>query len=277
MTATKLTIMFEQANLENDNNPKTTNRLVGWSESFYNLGEVGAALTKRQAEELCRARARLLSTQAYVKGYRLQQVDPVGKTLAVKFFVKGTTSLDCDDPNNALLWQAHSPTKGNRRILIIRGVPDEVIATGSYNRGRNYDNALRQLWTTLQDTWMFRGKKLDGGEEKLLSVSALGVATLKAPLAFVVGDKVQVLRTIAPGHRAKGHSTTIAAVGGPSLYTLTDWPHGATTGGKIRKDTGIDYFNMELSDAEIVNPRVTDRDTGRPFNQSRGRRSAQYR
>lgn len=278
---TKVTLFFEQSTTTNDQTPGVTRRLAGWTESFYLAGDqFNATGLDAIIDTLMTYRARLLSTEAYIKGYRISLIDPTGKSRTFKITRKGSTRLRCDDPEQALTINLRGAGKPNRRILTIRGVPDARVEGGTYNPETGYDQALIGLVNVLkQNSFGFRGRDLEATKAQIDTIDAAGVVVLKQNFANPGQQEVQVLRTIAAGHRAKGFQAQLSAYVDATHMTIRGWPAsiGATKGGVLRLVNAPVFVPIEVTDAEVRQPEVRTRQTGRPFNQSRGRRSAQYK
>ncbi len=277
MGALKVTLLIQQARLNSNNTPPTVTGYQGWSESYYltadftsfNIAAVDDFIAKRMA---------LACSQATCIGFRVATVDPTGQSRLFKRAINGGARSGCDNVEQALSWSMQSGDSPNRHILTLRGVPDARVETGTYQRQGSYDNALRAFFAALFVNWKFRGKVLSGAKAKILSIDAAGNVITKEAFVVAPNDGIQVLRTFAAGHRAKGGDFVVDTVTDTQHVKLKAWPFGATTGGTIRVNPNprYGYFGQTLTDEEIVAPEVRERQTGGPFKRSRGRRSAKY-
>lgn len=275
MAAVKVSIFFRQAYGRVLAGIFVAHGHKGWTEHYY-IPESFSAVTTARVEAMIQVRMRLLSPQAQTTKYRLAELDPAGKVKTVKHIVFGNDAT-CDNVEQALTWQIRSGNSSNRRTLTLRGIPDARVVGGVYHPTEAYDNKIRAFFRVLiEGGWRFRGKGLAGASSRIQSISDAGVMVLRDNLDADVGNEVQVLRSFAAGHRAKGITTNITVETNAKNYTLAEWPYGASTGGRVRKVTATDYFPYEITDGEQVYPEACTRQTGSPPVKSRGRRSAKY-
>lgn len=293
MSLTKVTMFLEQPREfpTGQGSRNSTYKHHGWTENFHLDGDVVAnASVQDKCVELCRLRAKLLPGAGFVKAVRLQKVDPVGKTKLIKAYHAGKVLAASegkaqDDPENCLLINCGTEASTNRRIVTIRGIPDDRLNGGYYVHEAAYHRDLVAFFKHLTDNGFgFRGKDMSGAVRDIVSIAG-GAITLRSPLALEVGNRVQVLRAITTGHRLKGITTEIISVTAPvapavtpHIFGLRDWPHAAATGGKLRvvPETPYKFFALEVDQRSLRNPEVGNRDTGTPSGLPRGRRPAKY-
>lgn len=275
MSYTKVTMLFSQSSVKNTDDARALVRHYGWSESWYIIGSGPSNEVKATSRELARKRAQLLGDTASVIGIRIQQVSPLGPMQIIKESFPGVINTKVDSPQQSLLFYLTAPGKANRRQTIVRGVPDSRIEGGEYRRLPAYDRRLREYFDYLTEKFLFKGASLDAASVKIHDITSGGIVTTDVAHGRANADAVQVFKTKAAGNRLKGVKTRVNGVpASATTLQLRDWPHGASVGGRLRLIPEQEYFSPVLEEGLEVLGSVVSRDTGKPFNLSRGRRSA---
>lgn len=276
MAGTKVSIFFEQPRGKTVDGVFVPSGFSGWTEHYYLTG-TPSVISKVLVANFIAARMALCSKQTYTTKYRLAAVDPAGKTITIKHIVYGSQNLVCDNVEQSLSWSVRGEGVSNRRTITLRGIPDARVEGGTYNKLESYDNIIRAFFSNFKTNgFRFRGKVMTGASARIQSISAEGALVLRDDLALASGKEVQILRSYAAGHRAKGIITNLAAKTDARHFTLAVWPYGAASGGRVRETKDVDYFPIEITDGEMIVPEVRERQTGSPPAKSRGRRSAKY-
>lgn len=276
MSSLKVVLICGSGRRDENTDPAGTLPGGGWAETYWADSAAGPAFDEK-VKALIRERCTLMSNEAFVSGFRVTDTSNGNRTKAARYLKFGSSALRCDNVEQSLSWVLRATGDPNRRVLTLRGVPDARVAGGTYKKQPDYDAALRSFFRfLLQDPWRFRGKDLSGDSKQIATISAEGLVTLDEDHTFVDKNPVQVLRSIAVGHRLKGISTIVNGAPVGRAIQLRDWPFGASVRGRLRLIKTAKLYPMELSDDEIITPEVRERQTGGPSKRSRGRRSARY-
>ncbi len=279
MPLTKITMLFKCPTQFGTGTNARINQLFGWSENFYlNNDKVTDTSTRVFTEGLINARCALLADEAWCYGYRIQRVDPTGASRKFTYYREGGAGEANDDPCNCLIYNVRgAEARTNRREVILRGLPDARLEKGEFKPTAEYRRRLRAYFQSLKDgEFGFRGIDKTQETVKIKSIEAGRLVHLEEATTMIAGNDVQVLRSLAAGHRFKGVKTKIFSVDDTKTLLLEDWPFGASKGGRLRKSVTPIHIKMELTETEIDNPEVSNRDTGVPGDQPRGRQSAKY-
>lgn len=266
--AGKYTMVFELAT--NTTGGSIGNRVGGWSESWYKSGDVGAAKIAL-FKNLCQYRALLLPTSAAVVGQRYQNVDPVGPSSTGRVRSPGLSAFGTDVPQLSLLCRIGAVSGANFRQIELRGLPDSLVVEGEYRPQPTFTASLTAYINLLQsDNWQFRGRDLSAPTVPIVTLDQNGAFELSQPLAFGVGDKVQVIRTMDEDGIQSGGFFYIGTATSATTGTIKNWIGGDNIGGKMRV-AGIVYPTVNAATFGITG--VAVRKVGRPSNSYRGRRS----
>ena len=250
----------------------------GWSESYWDNSE--ATITSF-VPSFARIRAALLPKQAAVIGYRVavytiqgNRLIP-GGTSSSRILCPGRSSLETDLPQVAVQMSMTGPA-GNASRMTLRGMPDDVMVKGEYQP----DAAFKRLMTLftnqlVEGNWGFVGRNLALPTQRVLSITAGGVATLAGPSGAGEGDYVRLLRvTNNDGDPVTGVFRVTVSIDGGTVVTLANWPAGVTVGesGRIRKDE-VAYVDITAA----APSRAVVRKIGSPTERYRGRASKRTR
>lgn len=279
MPLTKVTILFKQPTSFGTTGGPQINQLFGWTENYYRKNDVVAdTATKVFTETLIDKRRAVLADEAWISGFRFQRVDPTGAARSYKTYKTGQAGEACDDPCNCWVYNCRSEGGfNNRREVILRGIPDARLDQGEFKPTVAYKTALRAFFKELKDSeWGFRATDLTQETVKIKTIEAGRLVHLAEDAIMGAGMDVQVLRSVAVGHRQKGIKTKIFSKDDARTLLLEDWPYGASKGGRLRKIVTPLWRGIELTDAEIDHPEVGNRDTGGPSDRPRGRQSNRY-
>ena len=259
-------------------------RPAGWSESWYYPGQ--SITTAYQAATqpgpngtaLLVARAALMPVDASIVALRFQVVDPIGLTRVFLINLPGSYNfpgVTTCQPQQSL--QGPILAAGglkNRKILIIRGIPNNQIVDGEFVPGGIYGAALVTYVGTLA-TWTFRARDLGQTQNKILNISAAGLVTCVNNVGYTNPNMVRILRSKDVGGRLRGGLFQVATTPPPAgtTFTISNWPYGATTGGQVRLDLTV-YPSVDPNTVPFW--RASTRRTGRPFGLFRGRRPVKH-
>jgi len=273
MATTKLTMEFQMNTVD----PQTglSGRSSGWTESWYFGGEPGPAIAAAKFKNgLCQRRAALLPKTASIIALRAEQVDPLpgagSITVAVQY--PGNPDYSTDLPSVALQEQCNGVGVTNKKVLIIRCIPDVFVQTGEYAPDPGFSNALNFYNITLGG-WSFRAQSNANPRVTIVSyVSATGLVTTNAAHGLAINDTVQIYKMVLQSTRQKvSLKTQVVSTPGGLTFTINPpVPLGDCLGGKVKKITVI----YPAVDPASVSPiRAITRKTGRPFGRFTGRKS----
>jgi len=268
---TKFTMLFQLSTFGQSGT--TLNRVAGFSESWYTAIPYSASLLSI-ASNMAQLRAALLPTSGNIVGFRFQETNGItsSASVSVPAALPGTADSATDKPNVAVQFQLNSSGGGaNRKLLVIRGVPDENTIAGGYRPTPAYRTAMTNWLSELVSRpWQWRGRDLTQTSYPILTISLNGTFQLGAPTVIPTETMVQVLRSRNEAGRQKGgffFMTRTTALTG----TLLGWNHGDCTGGRMRA-AGIVFPAPQAFVLPPVGKSVSKK-AGRPFDQYRGRRS----
>jgi hypothetical protein len=271
MAIWKMTMLFSQ--LSAASAPQfPVHRIGGWSESWYTV-QNGVNDVINQASVgngILLSRAALLGFGASIVGGRVQMVNPVGATQSFAALYPGIPTVLNDIPQMALLMKAPGVGVGNVRRFTLRGIPDTFVSEGEFSPNGTFQGQLSTFINSLQG-WFFRGRDLTQPTVKILNISSGGVVTCQTAVSFALLQMVQILKSKDSGSNLRGGMFQVSTLGpGSNVFTLLNWPYGATVGGTARGQgvvfPAVDYGHTSVS-------RVVTRRVGRPFTAYRGRRS----
>lgn len=274
MVATKVTLLF---NATTQNPEGTTQRLAGFSESYYSTLAIDNPALKVIWNNLCIARAALLSANTAIIGSRYQNVDPVGASRQYDTVYPSPSTAASDLPSVALQWTVRSLGTFNQRSVILRGVPDARVANGEYSPIASYNTALGNFFNELRTNWQFRAIDRSILPVKIASIID-GVMTTLQPHSLAIGNHVKIMSTLAGSDRVvRSYEAVVTAPVTTFNANLFMWggreavPNSVF--GRVRKATII-YPSMGITPEEIVTPNAITRKVGSPFRKFRGRRTA---
>jgi len=266
--ATKCTWLIQLGTISPAGNPA---RLAGYSESWYSPDAFSTQLLSNFTQ-LAIVRASLLPASGTIVGLRFQQTNGVtaGASVSQPISLPGTSGSLTDAPQIAIKIQLNAAAGlPNKKILILRGVPDDCVAKGEFNPTTAFRTNLTTFLANLVNTpWLWRGRDLTAVSYPILTVTPLGAYQLSAPSVIPANTVVQVLRSKNLAGRQKGGFFFVTT---PTAFTgtLLNWNHGDTTGGRMRT-AGIVF---PAPRGFLIPPIVVAivKKVGRPFSQYRGR------
>jgi len=269
--ATKCTMLIQTGTVLSTGKP---GRLGGFSESWYTNRVFDASLVTAFFQ-LCQVRAALLPQTSTIVGARFQQTDGYtsGASESVNVNLPGTSGILTDSPQMALKIQINASASANKKLIILRSLPDAIVVTGEYAPSTAFNTALQNFVTTLGvGQWCWRGQQLDATAVPVLTIGADGTYFTSQPSTLASGNLVKVLRTRNAAGRQKGGLYSIN-VTGPSSGVIVGWNHGVCTGGRLRKYNIIFPQAPTSGPLNYGTPQCIVKKVGRPFNQYRGRKS----
>lgn len=280
MTMTKVSFLFNHARMDpNSTTPNAITRMSGWSEQWYSGSAFDSSGLFDNIDAWAKLRAKLMGSSAAVVGFRVSEVDPTGKSFVRRKTFPGRITTAVDSPEQCLLLNVNTVDGKNRREITLRSIPDARIEKGEYLNQQQFDNDLRAFLNHCKNAWGFRGKGHAIAPKKIVKITTGGLVTTEADHGLTEDTHVQIYRTLTPERRQTGIKDIIAVVTGARALTLvgpTGLP-GECTKGEVRVVEGYALKTMELSGTWFEQLYIGKRDTGRPFFQSRGRRSARRR
>lgn len=274
MTATKVTLLFGASTKDSTGN---TQRLAGFSESYYSTLGIDNPTLKLNWNRLANARAALMPANVSIVGSRYQQVDPVGASRQYDNVYPPSSSIQNDLPQVALQWTVRSFTTFNQRSLILRGMPDARVITGEYSPSPTFGAALIQFFTELRNNWQFRAIDRTVLPVKIVQIVA-GVMTTVSPHGLVAGDVVNIMSTkVRPEGVVRSYEAGVLPGGTATTAPLYLAGRGENVPdsdfGRARKALTI-YPFFAITDDEVLTPTAITRKVGAPFKKFRGRRTA---
>lgn len=253
----------------NQSNLVARHRTGGYTEAFYQSGNLDFPTVRSRFQTLCQKRALLLPTGINIVGQEYLTVDPIGPAAAESRLFPGASGYACDVPQMSVQCRGFSDSSRNVSKLVIKGIPDAWVVEGELLLLPQNKTPFTNFFNLLRDGgFRFRGRDLSQPTIPVLSISSLGEVLLEENNIYNVGDFVRILRTKnALGVRGGGRFM-VSGTTPPTGLTLHGWTKGACTGGTIRLD-GVVY--PPYAGAEIV--QAVTRKVGRPFGGYRGRAS----
>lgn len=274
MPATKVTLLFGATTKDTTGN---TQRLAGFSESYYSTLAIDNPQLKTNWNNLAIARAALMPSNVSIVGSRYQQVDPVGASRQYDNVYPPSNSLQNDLPQVALQWTVRSSTTFNQRSLILRGMPDARVVTGEYSPSAPFAAALVAFFSQLVGNWQFRAIDRTVLPVKIVQIVA-GVMTTAIPHGLVAGDVCNIMSTkVRPEGVIRSYEAGV--LNAPTSTTATLYLAGRGESvpesdfGRVRKVNTI-YPFFSITNEEVLSPTAITRKVGAPFKKFRGRRTA---
>jgi len=274
MSATKVTLLFGATTKDSTGN---TQRLAGFSESYYSTLSVDNAQLKINWSNLAISRAALMPSNVSIVGGRFQKVDPVGASRQYDNVFPSSSSLQNDLPSVALQWTVRGFDTFNQRSLILRGMPDARVVTGEYSPSAPFGAALVAFFNRLRNDWTFRAIDRTVLPVKIVQIVA-GVMTTATPHGLAAGDVVNIMSTkvgtdrIVSSYQAGVLPLPTATTAGLYLAGRGENVPDSVFG-RARKALII-YVPFSITDEEILTPTAITRKVGAPFKKFRGRRTA---
>lgn len=255
-------------------------RLMGWSESWYLDGAMGSGGTTAAISTYADLRQATLPHHAKLVGHRVQEIGVYGKAITERVVRVGSFGPDSDMSFPALQFTMTTQGGSNKRLWLMRGVPDGQITLGGFNPTEPYVRALDAFFKHVASIWRMKGKNLDTPRVDLISATFAGgippVTTFQcaANHGLVVNQQATILRTTDTAQRQRGQTVLVKTVPNATSFTAEDWKYGTCKGGSVRLYVKAPvYGRVNYPVYPIEQAIVTHRDTGRPFFLSRGRRS----
>lgn len=251
----------------------------GWSESFLHNSN-NHANAEVAADRLLQVRVPIMAKQAACTYIRISDIAVKGDSrviIPVPGGVKGQLSSDCDVPWNSALVRCDAGPLYRRHVWV-RGVPDDAVTVQADGKVK-YDSALQQAaWNKY-----FNELVVGGWVMKALNKNQATVSVWSATTASPIVVTTLVAHGFQPGQkvtidRGKGMTYingvwTVGAVTALTYELVNSNPPALPLYqlNTARARLHVDTFE-DIDKAEII--RLVHRQTGRPFDSSRGRRSA---
>jgi len=242
-------------------------RTGGFSETWYTADSPDTAFSK--ARDIAKKRLAFLPGNAVCVGIRVQELGkrgyarPVGDPGAF-----GAQTQDIPQMATQCVVRAAVGT-GYKRFQL-RGVPDVIVVEGDYQPTIAYTSLCTQWAANLFAAgFCWRGQSQAEVKIQLLSIAGNGDFVLKAPLAFVVNDDLQILggKNLA-GIPISGTYTVEIATDATHGRFL-QWNLGAVgQSGQVRK-VNVDLVPPNANTFTIE--KISTRKVGRPFGGYHGR------
>lgn len=268
---TKFTMLIQASTLGSTGG--ALSRSAGFTESWYTSQPYSSSLVAA-ATFMAQLRAALLPASSSIVGFRFQETDGVTSQASVTqpISLPGTADAATDKPQVAVQFQMNSSGGlPNRKLMVLRGIPDENTVGGAYRPTPAFRTAMTNYLSELvSHPWQWKGRNLSNTSFPILTINALGVFQLSAPSTIPTNTMVQVLRARNTVGRQKGGFYFMQSLA-PLTGTLLGWNHGDTTGGRMR----IQGIVFPAPAAFIIPPvgKSVAKKVGRPFDQYRGRKS----
>jgi hypothetical protein len=243
-------------------------RTAGWSESWYfSASDLDSIAPKLAA--ISNARLALCNGNVELVGRRIGFVNPPHASQS-NFFQIGAPSLYQEEvPFMSLLFELRTNTFQKRQLLL-RATPDDVVVNGQYMNNLNFSNRINTFIATLQaQQALIRVADPANLPVNVASVNAGGVVTTLQDLILDVNDQIRFFRTKDAVNLSVGLPYRVLSVQSARQFTLNNWPAGRlVTTGRVRK-IGFNYLPI----SSFLGPRkVVSRKVGRVFNEPVGRR-----
>lgn len=251
----------------------------GFSESVYLGGtDVADFLARLRGNAtyglgLLPARAALLPTSGSIIGLRIYQSGG-GRAQAYAAAYPGSSGLQTDVPQVAILCKGGSASGGVTRRWTVRAIPDSQVSNGEFTPNPAFVAAINAYFYALQNV-QFLATDTTNPVGDIFQVDATGLVTLRANSPFVAGDIVTMNRLVTN----TGLSRLEARVSGigplASQFTVAGWPALTTATSGTVTVKSRSYYSIEYAQSSVV--RALVRKVGRGFEQYRGRRSKRRR
>lgn len=244
-------------------------RVGGWSESWYLDGSIDNV--RPTFEALCQIRATLLTSPFAVIGQRYQLIGG-GSSTAAKHF-PGSMGTANDVPQMGLLCRLPAVGVANIRPFTFRGVGDDQVEQGEKSLTFLFQRSLNTFFRELaRFQFRMRGRDLAAPSVRVASVINR-VATFSDPLAFVVGDYIQLRDCYTSTGRLVSGRYQVEATTGNTNATLRGFPSTSSVDlSGFASKYSIIYPLIAPPPAPSV-VRIVVKKVGRPFDLYRGRSS----
>lgn len=239
----------------------------GWSESM--IADTAYPAANDAFGKVRQARRELLPKHISIVGYRISDLE---KKIGSKLFhvgLPGTFDDVTEDiPQLSIRGSGYS-AQGNKLVLTLRGVPDQVAANGALAAQGDMRKKFNAYVSSLAPFYQLC-RKLDANVADIEEVSVLGVVKLKAPLAGLAVDGFVNLLKVRTLTKFKhlGKYRVVAKEADNQQFTVIGWLGGNGGGGRARIADTVKAFYPETMNIDFV----TSRKVGREFFSSAGRR-----
>jgi hypothetical protein len=249
-------------------------RAAGWSESWY-VEQPFSDSMHNIFVRLMQKRALILPASGAIVGCRYQIIDgdKVGQATSRNVYFSGVTGNENDMPQMSLKYLVNATAGNNKKILILRGIPDSQIINGEFSPTSQYRSAVAALLAEIATGWCFRGQVLDAETVPMLGIDLNGNYSLLKASAFTENSIVKILRAVNSSGRQKGAVCRITTLTSGFAGVVSGWTHGACKNGKMRQHS-ITYPSARDISADVLYGELIVRKAGRPFHQFHGRRSS---
>lgn len=260
-------------------------RKYGWSETFFNDSGAINDVTVQVALDWLRARRQLLAPDSRCTKVRLSddEVQRDSRSLSpAANIATGTwpSGVTTDFATTALQLRCEAGTL-HHRVFDMRGIPDAICVDGLYDptalAGWNARlTTFRNVLTSAASNgshWCIKGLIFPGIKGKIVGIEQSGGNTIVTTLLPHGMTGIVRLRISGVLGAVPINGTYVASVLGTDTFKLLAAPSITPyrVGGSYRK---VDASNFDLFPIDSTSTfRISKRDTGRPSDLPRGRRS----
>lgn len=243
-------------------------RSGGWSESVYHAQQLTLAQLNLPLVNLVNKRMALLPSTIALIGVRRQDLAVKGSAFIMNAFVHGALQETQDVPQMAVLIRGRAFNTPNILRTILRGVPDDMVKSGSLEPVAGYRTSLIEYLGAINNFYTIT-RKLTSNSAKIDSIDANGVVVLLDPLSGnTANTQVRIMRSRDANGNNVGGLLPVASRADDYNFTLRGWDGGNTRNGLVRlsefENSTYSYGGDSISGCML-------RKVGRPFFPYRGR------
>lgn len=271
----KVTFLFEQTNVVGSGSSVSAGRQSGWSESWYfpDVGFSSTLLTR--ASNIAIARCALLNRNAKIVEIRLKDLS--SNQVLVNPVTFGGLGPACDIPQMALLVLVQSADSFNRRLVELRGIPDDWVSGGELSPG-----AASAAFSTWRTSLVAQGAYFSGldktiprfGVQSVVAAGNIITLFLNEPSTGIAPDLWLRFYRVKPDATCCGSICDAQVTGVTSPTIITARQNGAVnaSGGKVGVRPDLELHPLAGDPFGPKIERVVTRKVGRPFDAFSGRK-----
>lgn len=255
----------------------------GWSEKYFYSGPIIAGTVPAPIADLLSTRMGLSTTSITLTHIRLAsgvKRDPFVLPVAGGTGIIGTQPIPSEPSEVALLvrFAPAGTTVGFGRVFI-RGLPSRVVQEETFTPDSSYTAALNAYLSAVTSTGVFNVQGTLGSPPAHITVGTTlpliprgfqAVVTAAPPL--VQGQQVRFHAAKVPGYNGLKTVTNVNVA--PNTYQFGGAAPAAPDNGAAMYATLVNRYDNVITNGFVEG--ISRRAAGRPFGQSRGRRSTTY-
>jgi hypothetical protein len=257
MATVKVTTLFQATT--------DSRRVAGWSETWYFDGTLDAAFDA--VKNLAKKRGMFLTAGAAMIGFRCQVLGE--RAQIFKQVNPGQCGDSTDIPQMALTCSCLAAGLTNQKSFIVRGIPDGNVVGGAFQPSPAFTAGFTQWSAGIAGRFRFKALNLAATKAKVVTIGADGTFSFAEPLAYNVGDTIQIIRAKnINGNNASGFFYVSAKTDAQNGKFLNYAKGIVSLSGLARVRS---YVYPTITPGSIQFGQVTTRKVGRPFDLYHGR------